>query len=110
MGNKSTQRNHIMGNTTDSEPPTKKSKHNDSNSITSTAKSMFGGVKSYLFGSSKTEQHEQSEHAKYRNSAVFVQLSAPNYYFANQGLQWVKDTMYYDEEGDGYHIAIGPLS
>ena len=64
--------------------PTQNSNQNDNNPITSAAKSMFGGVKNYLFGSSKSQQHERTTHSKYRNSAVFVQLSAPNYYFANQ--------------------------
>eukprot|EP00483_Globobulimina_turgida_P007741 UN07756 len=63
-------------------------------------------------GTNKTNEEDDVNqyHNKYTNTAIFVKLSAPNYYFANQGLQWVEETMMYDEEGDGYHICIGPLS
>merc|ERR1711997_39564 len=85
----------------DSKDQTQNNNENDENPITSAAKSVYGGItgmKNYLFGSSKSEQHEESQQIKYRNSAVFIRLKAPNYYFANQGLQWVKDPMYFDEE------------
>ena len=65
--------------------------HNKSSSnvngggITSGVKSMFGGIKNYFSGpkQSEIEQLNQYEN-RYTNRAVFVKLSAPNYYFANQ--------------------------
>eukprot|EP01084_Bolivina_argentea_P081701 147922_1 len=84
------------------------------NSITSAAKSMFGGIKSYFTGYSKNKMTEIETLNEYQNkfvkTSVFKQLERPNYHFADQGLQWVQETMQYDEEGDGYHISIGPLS
>mmetsp|Transcript_50822 Transcript_50822/g.80968 ORF Transcript_50822/g.80968 Transcript_50822/m.80968 type:complete len:132 (-) Transcript_50822:211-606(-) len=79
--------------------------------LASGVKSVFGGIKSYFTGPSQSEIEKLDKYEnRYTKRAVFVQLAAPNYHFANQGLQWVKDTMQYDEEGDGYHISVGPLS
>eukprot|EP01083_Nonionella_stella_P067757 179437_1 len=72
--------------------------NNKSNSITS----MFGGIKDYFMGTNNTNKNinNMNEYQnKYTNHTVFVRLSAPNYYFANQGLQWVEETMIFDEEG-----------
>lgn len=71
--------------------PTKGIIDNDNSSkengggITSGVKSMFGGIKNYFSGpkQSELEQLNQFEN-RYTNRAVFVKLSAPNYYFANQ--------------------------
>eukprot|EP00486_Rosalina_sp_Unknown_P005477 CAMPEP_0201568552 /NCGR_PEP_ID=MMETSP0190_2-20130828/9688_1 /ASSEMBLY_ACC=CAM_ASM_000263 /TAXON_ID=37353 /ORGANISM="Rosalina sp." /LENGTH=130 /DNA_ID=CAMNT_0047989791 /DNA_START=78 /DNA_END=473 /DNA_ORIENTATION=- len=89
----------------------KQSSSSSSGGITSGVKSMFGGIKNYFTGPTQSELEQLDKYEnKYTNRAVFVKLSAPNYYFANQGLQWVQDTKIYDEEGDGYHISVGPLS
>lgn len=53
--------------------------------ITSGVKSMFGGIKNYLTGKTESEIQKLDKYgSRYASRAVFVKLSAPNYYFANQ--------------------------
>mmetsp|Transcript_58029 Transcript_58029/g.96230 ORF Transcript_58029/g.96230 Transcript_58029/m.96230 type:complete len:116 (-) Transcript_58029:1403-1750(-) len=115
MGNQSTNGDGNSNTSSDHHASNAKQKNEQPTTTTTTTTSTFGsllnGIKGYFGGTQKSEIEElDNAETRFTNKPVFMQLSAPNYHFANQGLQWVEETMYYDEEGDGYHISVGPLS
>ena len=73
-----------MGNETSSQSPSEKqgTKHEKSGSSVS---SMFSSIKHYFTGSSNTNGNGPQSYSQQSGPrAIFVKLSKPNYYFANQ--------------------------
>eukprot|EP00483_Globobulimina_turgida_P012288 UN12310 len=113
-----------MGNNTSEKHDIHQNENNDHHSNQSKQNgfmsNVYNGIKNYFSGNDNynNEKHPNKpthnsyryEYAKKRfRGAVFIQLPYAMDQFSNQGLQWVEETMIYDDEGDGYHIILGPF-